>query len=107
MTLDHGCKPTIKGHFCSLLISNIFSNPLFLLSPPAHPYNSADKGEIRPTEKGVFLATRSISDLRIYTQDSTILHSNGDRTNFFLSLALALFLGQCLLFHWTVPPLHL
>ena len=24
MTLDHGCKPTIKGHFCSLLISNIF-----------------------------------------------------------------------------------
>ena len=24
MTLDPGCKPTIKGHFCSLLISNIF-----------------------------------------------------------------------------------
>jgi len=23
MTLDHGCKPTIKGHFCSLLVSNI------------------------------------------------------------------------------------
>ena len=32
MTLDRGCKPTIKGHFCSLLISNIFSYPLFLLS---------------------------------------------------------------------------
>ena len=29
MTLDHGCKPTIKGHFCSLLVSNIFPNPLF------------------------------------------------------------------------------
>ena len=24
MTLDPGCKPWIKGHFCSLLISNIF-----------------------------------------------------------------------------------
>ena len=23
MTLDHGCKPTVKGHFCSLLVSNI------------------------------------------------------------------------------------
>ena len=32
MTLDHVSLHTIKGHFCSLLISNIFSYPLFLLS---------------------------------------------------------------------------
>ena len=29
MTLDHVSLHTIKGHFCSLLISNIFSYPLF------------------------------------------------------------------------------
>ena len=32
MTLDRSCNPTIKGHLCSLLVSNILLNPLFLLS---------------------------------------------------------------------------
>ena len=32
MTLDCNIRSAIKGHFCSLLISNIFSNPLFLLN---------------------------------------------------------------------------
>ena len=40
MTLDCGCKLTIKGHFCSLLVSNIFCNPLFpslpLATSPLH-----------------------------------------------------------------------
>jgi hypothetical protein len=34
VTLDCGCKRAIKGHFCSFLVSNIFLNPLFLLSAP-------------------------------------------------------------------------
>ena len=33
MTLDRGFfTHTIKGHFCSLLVSNIFCDPRFLLS---------------------------------------------------------------------------
>ncbi len=33
MTLDRSVSFAIKGHFCSLLVSNIFCDPLFLLSP--------------------------------------------------------------------------
>ena len=32
MTLDHRVPTATKGHFHSILVSNIFSNPLFLLS---------------------------------------------------------------------------
>ena len=32
MTLARSFHPTNKGHFCSLLVSNIFCDPLFLLS---------------------------------------------------------------------------
>ena len=32
MTLDRIFTHTIKGHFCSFLVSNIFLNPHFLLS---------------------------------------------------------------------------
>ena len=35
VTLDSGLYPAIKGHFSSLLISNIFCNPLFLDLPLA------------------------------------------------------------------------
>ena len=33
MTLDRVSLHTIKGHFCSLLVSNILCDPLFLLIP--------------------------------------------------------------------------
>ena len=36
MTLDRVSLHTIKGHFCSLLISNIFCDPHFLDLPFAH-----------------------------------------------------------------------
>ena len=42
MTLDRIFTHTIKGHFCSLLVSNIFLNPHFLLSTfqTANPNNT-------------------------------------------------------------------
>ena len=43
MTLDHVSLHTVKGHFCSLLISNIFCYPLFRSLPfavPQQPWNT-------------------------------------------------------------------
>ena len=39
VTLDCVSLHTVKGHFCSLLISNIFCNPHFLLSASCRAYD--------------------------------------------------------------------
>ena len=43
MTLDRSCNPAIKGHFPSLLISNIFCYPLFRSLSFAAPFSSLSK----------------------------------------------------------------
>ena len=50
MTLDHGCKPTIKGHFCSLLVSNIIC-----LSSLSVVYPSSSSSQLPKTHSNFFL----------------------------------------------------
>ena len=134
VTLDRSCNPATKGHFSSLLVSNIFLNPLFLLSTSRFFLQLLNtvffflKREIAYCYRllsalqkvkclGFFkVFARSVRMLFLFSLIHFVVHSHlyqiATRVLFFSlirthnSICKRFALSKPLLcFHWTVPPL--
>ena len=109
MTLDHGCKPTIKGHFCSLLISNIICLSSLSAIYPSAGFQSAVKGEpMTVLQRHFTLLAPDLNCVALFKQRSlTLVLITHQIQKISLPHTLAFAFGRYLVFHWPVPPLHL